>query len=93
MEACGKSDCKNQAFVKAMPACAHCKKHYCISHQLPEVHGCRDAARNQAQLDANAESIKVREAKKSNDRQELLGKLKAKRDELAKERQPKAKKK
>ncbi len=77
--------------VTVIPACAHCKKQYCTSHLLPEVHGCRLAAQNEAQLQASAEAIRVREAKRQHDTQDARKKLEAKRAELAKERSKKGK--
>ncbi|NXI36863.1 SMBP2 protein, partial [Galbula dea] len=37
--------------------CLHCNKHYCLSHHIPEVHGCGEKAKAQARQRISREGI------------------------------------
>lgn len=69
-----------------LPPCEYCNKRHCLKHMLPEVHGCRDAAKNFAKMQASRDASDVRAAKRAHDTQDLRAKLQAKRDELASQR-------
>ena len=71
------------ALTMGMPPCDVCKKHYCIPHRLPEVHGCGDALRNKAQTDNTVAANKKRQEKREHDHKDAKAKLDAKRKELA----------
>jgi len=36
------------------PPCDYCRKYFCATHMLPEVHGCAVQAQNAAHRDAHA---------------------------------------
>jgi hypothetical protein len=74
-----------------VPACEFCKKKMCIGHQAPETHGCRDAAKNAARMNATKEAAEVRQAKKEHDSADLRKKLADRREELAQARAKKPK--
>jgi hypothetical protein len=77
--------------VAAMPPCALCHRPYCISHQVPESHGCADAAKNSARMDATRDTAKSQRAAKDASRGDAKAKLDAKRAALAQDRQKKKK--
>ncbi|NWI86897.1 SMBP2 protein, partial [Pitta sordida] len=37
--------------------CHHCRRHYCLSHHVPEVHGCGDKAKAQARQRISREGV------------------------------------
>jgi hypothetical protein len=86
MERCGSAGCSNNAMPGLIPPCDHCKKKMCIGHQAPESHGCRDAAKNAARMNASKEASEVRQAKKEHDTADLRKKMAEKREELAQAR-------
>ncbi|RWS17111.1 DNA-binding protein SMUBP-2-like protein [Dinothrombium tinctorium] len=44
---CAFNECKSKTSVLGQ-SCSFCKRNFCISHSMPEVHGCEDAARAHA---------------------------------------------
>jgi hypothetical protein len=72
--------------MPGIPACDFCQKPHCISHLLPEVHGCRDAAKNAARMDASRDASDALKAKKLHDSKDVREKMAKKRDELAQQR-------
>jgi hypothetical protein len=40
--------------------CSHCQGRYCMSHHIPEVHGCGEAARAQARARINKDGVLYR---------------------------------
>ncbi|MBN3288201.1 SMBP2 protein, partial [Polyodon spathula] len=53
---CGFSKCK--ASVRTMGQhCIHCNKYYCLSHHIPEVHGCGNKAKAQARMRISREGV------------------------------------
>lgn len=40
--------------------CSHCQGRYCLSHHIPEVHGCGDAARAQARARISKDGVLYR---------------------------------
>jgi hypothetical protein len=62
-----------------IPACDYCKKRYCVSHQVPEGHGCRDAVKNAGRMQASKEANSTRQATKSSNenRAKIVAKIKA----------------
>jgi predicted nucleic acid binding AN1-type Zn finger protein len=92
---CGVAQCTGMVMpLAAMPACSHCQKPHCIAHRMPEKHGCRTAAQNQAQLDNTKAAAQRREDAKNASNADARAKLQKKRDEMAKDRtkKPAAKK-
>mmetsp|Transcript_4519 Transcript_4519/g.4993 ORF Transcript_4519/g.4993 Transcript_4519/m.4993 type:complete len:102 (-) Transcript_4519:126-431(-) len=87
---CGFPGCAERA-NGGVPPCDFCCKRHCLKHILPEVHGCRDAAKNAARMQASRDATSVREAKRAHDTQDLRAKLQAKREELASQREKKKK--
>lgn len=47
-----------------IPPCQFCKEQYCVSHLLPEVHGCGVECKNAARRDAENAAIEQRRARK-----------------------------
>ncbi|KAK1161612.1 DNA-binding protein SMUBP-2 [Acipenser oxyrinchus oxyrinchus] len=53
---CGFSKCK--ASVRTMGQhCIHCNKYYCLSHHIPEVHGCGSKAKAHARMRISREGV------------------------------------
>ncbi len=73
-----------------MPACPHCARKYCMAHRLPESHGCRDAAKVAAQLQAHQDARDTRAANKAQGNGDARARLEAKKAELAAKRQRKS---
>ena len=72
--------------------CACCLHTYCLSHHIPEVHGCGAKAKIRARQSMAAESSRLK-TKKVNAAQKahLQRKLDKKMDEMAAKRKPKKK--
>ena len=62
-----------------IPACEYCNKRYCVSHQVPEGHGCRDAVKFASRAQAGRDSEAARKVNKSSDenRAKVVAKIKA----------------
>ncbi|MBN3273913.1 SMBP2 protein, partial [Polyodon spathula] len=95
---CGFSKCK--ASVRTMGQhCIHCNKYYCLSHHIPEVHGCGNKAKAQARMRISREGVlyagsgtkdkSIDPAKKAYMKRKLDKKL----DDLATQRKTKKKEK
>ncbi|MGH0141252.1 UNVERIFIED_CONTAM: hypothetical protein FKN15_010033 [Acipenser sinensis] len=53
---CGFSKCK--ASVRTMGQhCIHCNQYYCLSHHIPEVHGCGSKAKAHARMRISREGV------------------------------------
>ncbi|XP_028649365.1 DNA-binding protein SMUBP-2 [Erpetoichthys calabaricus] len=79
--------------------CLHCNKRYCLSHHIPEVHGCGDKAKHQARIRISREGV-VYAGSGAKDKSldpvkkvHLQRKLDKKLDDLASQRKPKKKEK
>jgi ATP-dependent RNA/DNA helicase IGHMBP2 len=70
--------------------CKHCKNRFCISHGLPEEHGCGEAARMAAR---NARTLPKSTSLNEKDRAKLSNQLKSKIDRAQASRTSKEKKK
>ncbi|XP_069595432.1 DNA-binding protein SMUBP-2 [Ranitomeya imitator] len=53
---CGFVKCKSSV-VTVGDFCIHCSKRYCLSHHIPEVHGCGDKAKANARLRISREGV------------------------------------
>ncbi|MBN3300550.1 SMBP2 protein, partial [Amia calva] len=53
---CGFSKCKASVLTLGQ-LCPHCNKRYCLSHHIPEVHGCGDKAKAQARMRISKEGV------------------------------------
>ncbi|XP_073429997.1 DNA-binding protein SMUBP-2 isoform X2 [Dendrobates tinctorius] len=53
---CGFAKCKSSV-VTVGDFCIHCNKRYCLSHHIPEVHGCGDKAKANARLRISREGM------------------------------------
>ena len=76
---CGAEGCSVAAMAACIPACDYCKKRYCVGHQVPEGHGCRDAVKNAGRMQASKEAKDTRQATKAADenRAKIVAKIKA----------------
>ncbi|XP_039600764.1 DNA-binding protein SMUBP-2 isoform X2 [Polypterus senegalus] len=77
--------------------CLHCNKRYCLSHHIPEVHGCGDKAKRQARIRISREGV-VYAGSGTKDKSldpvkkvHLQRKLDKKLDDLSSQRKPKKK--
>ena len=94
MPKCAHPGCEKMTMpVGTMPPCDHCKKLYCIPHQVPEGHGCGDAVKNFHRTQATRDADVTRRAKKDAGMGDAKAKLAAKRAELANDRLKKSAKK
>lgn len=89
MPPCPAPACKNMYMTGLVAPCEYCKREHCVSHIVPETHGCRDAAKNAAKMFVTRDAHEVREQKKANSTQDARAKLEAKKKELAAARQKK----
>ncbi|KAJ4439367.1 hypothetical protein ANN_07489 [Periplaneta americana] len=69
-------------------SCVHCKKRFCITHGLPELHGCGEAARRAARQDFRHPPPPKPNAFKRN---AISKKLEKKLAQMAEERKPQKK--
>uniref|UniRef100_A0A8C9VLU6 DNA-binding protein SMUBP-2 n=1 Tax=Scleropages formosus TaxID=113540 RepID=A0A8C9VLU6_SCLFO len=53
---CGFVKCKVSVLTLGQ-FCAFCNKHYCLSHHIPEIHGCGDHAKAQARKRISKEGV------------------------------------
>ncbi|XP_068116839.1 DNA-binding protein SMUBP-2 [Hyperolius riggenbachi] len=53
---CGFTKCK-ASVVTVGDFCIHCNKRYCLSHHIPEVHGCGDRAKARARTRISREGV------------------------------------
>nr|DBA17390.1 TPA: hypothetical protein GDO54_002844 [Pyxicephalus adspersus] len=53
---CGFVKCK-ASVVTVGDFCIHCNKRYCLSHHIPEVHGCGDKAKSRARTRISREGV------------------------------------
>ncbi|XP_064423383.1 DNA-binding protein SMUBP-2 [Latimeria chalumnae] len=53
---CGFSRCK-ASVVTLGQFCVHCNKRYCLSHHIPEIHGCGEKAKAQARMRISREGV------------------------------------
>ncbi|XP_066439307.1 DNA-binding protein SMUBP-2 [Eleutherodactylus coqui] len=53
---CGLAKCKSSV-VTVGDFCIHCNKRYCLSHHIPEVHGCGDRAKAKARARISREGV------------------------------------
>ncbi|KAM3919181.1 DNA-binding protein SMUBP-2 [Leptodactylus fuscus] len=53
---CGFAKCKSSV-VTVGDFCLHCNKRYCLSHHIPEVHGCGDRAKARARTRISREGV------------------------------------
>ncbi|XP_075693819.1 DNA-binding protein SMUBP-2 [Rhinoderma darwinii] len=53
---CGFAKCKSSV-VTVGDFCIHCNKRYCLSHHIPEVHGCGDRAKAKARTRISREGV------------------------------------
>ncbi|XP_056382691.1 DNA-binding protein SMUBP-2 [Hyla sarda] len=53
---CGFAKCKSSV-VTVGEFCVHCNKRYCLSHHIPEVHGCGDRAKAKARIRISSEGV------------------------------------
>ncbi|WAR00145.1 SMBP2-like protein [Mya arenaria] len=78
--------------------CSHCEGRYCLSHHIPEVHGCGDAARAQARARISKDGVLHRgsgvpdRSMDKNKKAHLQRKLDSKLTELSSKRKGKPKK-
>lgn len=61
-EKCCIIGCGKEVFPPAGLAkpCQFCKKKHCISHIIPEAHGCGDAIRNEMRMQKDKEAAEAR---------------------------------
>ncbi|XP_072551068.1 DNA-binding protein SMUBP-2 [Salminus brasiliensis] len=53
---CGFVKCKASVLTLGQ-LCLHCNRQYCLSHHIPEVHGCGDKAKAQARMRISKEGV------------------------------------
>ncbi|TSX17015.1 DNA-binding protein SMUBP-2 [Bagarius yarrelli] len=53
---CGFMKCKASVLTLGQ-LCVHCNRQYCLSHHIPEVHGCGDKAKVQARMRISKEGV------------------------------------
>ncbi|KAM4017789.1 DNA-binding protein SMUBP-2 isoform 2-T2 [Anomaloglossus baeobatrachus] len=53
---CGFAKCKSSV-VTVGDFCIHCNKRYCLSHHIPEIHGCGDKAKAKARMRISREGV------------------------------------
>ncbi|XP_078539014.1 DNA-binding protein SMUBP-2 [Lissotriton helveticus] len=53
---CGFHKCKASVLTVGQ-LCTHCRKHYCLSHHIPEVHGCGEKAKANARARISKEGV------------------------------------
>uniref|UniRef100_A0A6I8PYP3 Immunoglobulin mu DNA binding protein 2 n=1 Tax=Xenopus tropicalis TaxID=8364 RepID=A0A6I8PYP3_XENTR len=53
---CGFAKCKTSV-VTVADFCAHCNKRYCLSHHIPEIHGCGEKAKANARMRISREGV------------------------------------
>ncbi|KAL4613212.1 DNA-binding protein SMUBP-2 isoform X1 [Arapaima gigas] len=79
--------------------CPFCSKHYCLSHHIPEVHGCGDKAKSQARRRISKEGVlyagssQKDRAMDPNKKAHLQRKLESKLKDLASQRKSKQREK
>lgn len=92
------------AFVKCKASvltlgqlCLYCNRQYCLSHHIPEVHGCGDKAKAQARMRISKEGVlyagsgKKDKSVDPNKKAYLQRKLDSKLKDMASQRKTKAK--
>lgn len=92
------------AFVKCKASvltlgqlCTHCNRQYCLSHHIPEVHGCGDKAKSQARMRISKEGVlyagsgQKDKSMDPNKKAYLQRKFDSKLKDMASQRKPKAK--
>uniref|UniRef100_A0A1I8JPN6 CBFD_NFYB_HMF domain-containing protein n=1 Tax=Macrostomum lignano TaxID=282301 RepID=A0A1I8JPN6_9PLAT len=85
---CGYPDCKTPSH-----GCAHCRRRYCFSHFVPEVHGCGQAAREAARRVASGSATSGPVAPPKSNREavrraQLHRRLEARLDDMEQSRRP-----
>ncbi|KAG8564392.1 hypothetical protein GDO81_016442 [Engystomops pustulosus] len=53
---CGFAKCKSSVTMMG-DFCIHCNKRYCLSHNIPEIHGCGDKAKAEARRRISREGV------------------------------------
>ena len=83
---CGFHDCKKKVNLLGL-YCRFCSMRFCMEHNIPEVHGCAEAAKKHAR-----QAAKPRSTSNSGDakRAQLHKKLESKLEELSSGRQSKS---
>ena len=97
---CNLKGCKRSTSMMGQQ-CSHCRRWFCFSHHIPEVHGCGDTARAEARRTATKEASSLAKERQSAEaglkkdkpmdprqRAYLQKKLNLKLDEYSKKRQP-----
>uniref|UniRef100_A0A671SUM4 DNA helicase n=1 Tax=Sinocyclocheilus anshuiensis TaxID=1608454 RepID=A0A671SUM4_9TELE len=93
---CGFVKCKASVLTLGQ-LCLYCNRQYCLSHHIPEVHGCGDKAKAQARMRISKEGVLYAgsgQKDKSidpNKKAYLQRKLVSKLDDMASQRKTKAK--
>ncbi|KAF6738848.1 DNA-binding protein SMUBP-2 [Oryzias melastigma] len=79
--------------------CLFCNRQYCLSHHIPEVHGCGDKAKSHARMRISKEGVlyagsgKKDKSMDPNKKAHLQRKLDSKLKDMASQRKPKSKEK
>ncbi|KAF3688758.1 DNA-binding protein SMUBP-2 [Channa argus] len=95
---CGFIKCKASVLTLGQ-LCSFCKKQYCLSHHIPEVHGCGDKAKSHARMRISKEGVlyagsgKKDKSMDPNKKAYLQRKLDSKLKDMASQRKPKKKEK
>ncbi|PAA79867.1 hypothetical protein BOX15_Mlig022361g1, partial [Macrostomum lignano] len=89
---CGYPDCKTPVRTVGH-GCAHCRRRYCFSHFVPEVHGCGQAAREAARRVASGSATSGPVAPPKSNREavrraQLHRRLEARLDDMEQSRRP-----
>ena len=87
---CAYDACK-QSIRTLGQACKCCEKIYCLSHHIPEVHGCGEAAKLRARQLAGKPNSARPKTSDATRKAQLQRKLDKKLDEMSEQRRPKKK--
>lgn len=89
--ACSFQGCKKKVNLLGLQ-CHLCHRRFCMEHNIPETHGCSEAAKRYARQ-AVKPSRSSTNSKDSSRRAQLRKKLESKMEELSSDRKPKTKSK